>query len=307
MSWRIHLANQAIRRLQILPGKPPVLAAWTHRNRVHFYQLTNGTLLAEKTIPPAPVAPRSSEAWQQFVGELTGPNPQYALPYVRTRTTEIFATDDGKLRVYKLADDTLTMETDGAEEPIELVGAERFLAMDMDRALGTVAGLDETGKLHIYRQNIRVGSFDVGLQAEMDVRLAVQLSRGGSNIYVTDGRQLVSLDANGKVLKTLATHYFVGQMACSPGGGMLVTSDLDAGVLRAYRGETLTLTHQRFGIDLIAHAQQIQLLADLPPMGTAVSALAAYSRGILAFAMSGVVCVSHVEQMDEVPRPKTLL
>ena len=116
-----------------------------------------------------------------------------------------------------------------------------------------------------------------------------------------------TFDTGGTVLKTLETHYYIGQMASSPTGGMVLTSDMESGVLRAYKGGKLILTHQKFAIDLVADANQIQLMADLPPMGTAISTIIAYNKGIFAFAMSGVICVSDVKQMDEVPRPKTLL
>ncbi len=116
----------------------------------------------------------------------------------------------------------------------------------------------------------------------------------------------MAVNANGTVQKTLETHYYVARMAISPSGGMVVTSDIESGVLRVYKGESLILTHQRFAIDLVAAATQLQLLADLPPIGTAISALTAYTRGTLAFAMSGVVCVTDVQDLDEVPRPKLL-
>ncbi len=304
MAWRVHLTNQAIRQLHILPSKPPMLAAWTQRNRVQYYNLENGTLLHEQRIPEAPTEPRTSNGWQQYVASLTGAESDLYLPVVRTRETDIYATDDGKLRLYRLPNGQTFMETDGAED--ELPAARDFIALDLDRALGTLVGLDEDYKLHIYQQNIYVGSFDIGLENDPDLRPAVVISRGGSHIYATDGNRLVSVEPSGNVRKTLSTHYYVGRIAASPGGNMVITSDMEAGVLRVYYGDGLVLTHQRFAIDLLAEASQVQLLADLPPVSTAISALAAHTRGVLAFAMSGVVCVTDVEHMDEIPRPKAL-
>lgn len=307
MTWRIHLTNQAIQRLHILAGRSVILAVWTRQNRVHHYDMENGTLLAEHAIPPVPNKPRSSDAWQEFAGQLTGPDIAYYLPFVRTRNTDIHVTDDGKLRLYHLGDDRLFMETDGAEEEIRLVGGKRLLTLALDRALGMLAGLDENLQLHIYQQNIRVGTFDIGLIADSDLRPTVVVSRGGGNIVATDGRRLVVVDPSGTVLRKQELHYYVGRMSASPNGSMIVTSDMESGVIRAYKSDKLTLTHQRFAIDLVMAANQVQLLADLPPIGTAVSALVAHARGEFAFAMSGVVCMSSVEHMDEVPRPKTLL
>ncbi|MDQ7024680.1 MAG: hypothetical protein Q9P44_03895 [Anaerolineae bacterium] len=306
MTWRIHLTNQAIQRLHILAGQPVILSVWTKQNRVHHYDMENGTLLAEDAIPPAPNKARSSHTWQEYVGQLTGPNSAYYLPFIQTRSTDIHVTDDGKLRLYHLSDDRLFMETDGAEEEIRLVGGKRLLTLDLDRALGMFAGLDENLHLHIYQQNMRVGVFDIGLNADADLRPVVAVARGGANIVATDGRRLVVIDPSGTVLRKQELHYYVGRMSASPNGGMIVTSDMESGVIRAYKSDKLTLTHQRFAIDLVIASNQVQLLADLPPIGTAVSALVAHARGEFAFAMSGVVCMSSVEYMDEVPRPNRL-
>ncbi|MGB1287378.1 MAG: hypothetical protein ACPG7F_12645, partial [Aggregatilineales bacterium] len=166
---------------------------------------------------------------------------------------------------------------------------------------------DTSLHLHIYQQNLRVGRFDIDLHTAPDTRASIAVSRGGGTIFATDGRTLVVVDSGGHVLKRKTMHYSIGQLTCSPGGGMLAVSDSQTGVIRLYHAETLQLTHQKFAIDLMAQASQVQLIADLPHTGTAVSQLIAYNRGILAFAMSGVVCVSHVSDMDELPRQSVLL
>jgi hypothetical protein len=306
MTWRVHLTNQAIQHLHILAGQPTVLAVWTKPNRVHFYDMEKGSLIDERLLPPAPNKARSSDEWQEFTAKLTGPDYAYFLPLVRVAGTDIHVTDDGKLRLYHLSDDRLFMEVDDEEDEIKLVGGERLLTLDLDRALGTMAGLDEKLRLHIYQQNIRVGAFDIGLQLEADLRPAVVVARGGGNIIATDGRRLVVVDTSGTVIRKQELHYYIGRMSASPNGSLIMTSDMEQGVLRAYKSDKLTLTHQLFAIDLVMAASQVQLFADLPPIGTGVSALVAHARGEFAFAMAGVVCVSHLEQMDEVPRPKTL-
>ena len=306
MTWRVHLTNQAIQYLHILAGQPAVLAVWTKQNRVHFYDMETGSLIDERLLPPAPNNPRKSDEWQEFAAKLTGPDIAYYLPMVRTRSADIHVTDDGKLRLYHLSDDRLLMEIDDEEYEIKLVGGERLLTLDLDRALGTMAGLDENLRLHVYQQNIRVGAFDIGLQMDADLRPTVVVARGGANIVATDGRRLVVVDTSGTVMRKQELHYYVGRMTASPNGSMIMTSDMEQGVIRAYKSDKLTLTHQRFAIDLVMAASQVQLFADLPPIGTGVSALVAHARGEFAFAMSGVVCVSHIEHMDEVPRPKTL-
>lgn len=307
MAFRIHLTNQAIQQLHILPGKQAQLVVWTRRDKAHFYDLETGTLLNELSLGIAPDEARNSEVWLTFLGHTKGEQSKYYLPEVRTQSLDILSTDDGALRVYHQHDGQLFMETDGVEEKLALIGAESLISMDLDGALGTFVGLDETLKLHIYQQNIPVGAFDIGLKRDIDLRANVAVSRGGTAIYATDGRRMVYVDTGGNVQKTLDTHYYIGQMVASPNGGMLLTSDMESGVLRVYKGDKLVLTHQKFAIDLVADANQIQLMADLPPTGTAINAMVAYNKGILAFAMAGVVCVTNVQQMDEVPRPKALL
>ena len=83
-----------------------------------------------------------------------------------------------------------------------------------------------------------------------------------------------------------------------------MTSDGEAGVLRVYKANDLSLTHQRFAIDLVAEATQVQLLADLPPLDTGISGLTLDDSGNVAFVMAGVVCASDLTYMDEVPRPQ---
>ena len=307
MAFRIHLTNQAIQRLHILPSKPPQLVVWTRHDKAYFYNLETGILLNEQHLGDAPTDSRGSEAWLNFLSRTKGNESKFYLPMVRTQTLDMLSTDDGALRVYRQRDGQLFMETDGVEDKLTLKGGDSLISMDLDGALGTFVGLDDNLKLHIYQQNIRVGAFDIGLKRDADLRANVTISRGGTAIYATDGRRIVYVDTGGNVQKTLDTHYYIGQMAASPNGGMILTSDMESGVLRVYKGDKLILTHQKFAIDLVAAANQIQLMADLPPTSTAISTMTAYNKGILAFAMSGVVCVTDVKHMDEVPRPKTLL
>lgn len=307
MAWRVHLTNQAIQQLHILPSRSPILAAWTRPERVHYYEMLTGTPLGEQRLPLPPDRERNRPAWQQYVMSLTGPDANMFLPLVRAGETDVYLTDDGKMRLYRVGDARLSVETDALERQLDVGDAQRIVSLDLDRALGMIAFLDEKSHLHLYQQDIRVGGFDIGLSDDPYPRASVVVARGGSNVFATDGRVLVVTDSGGTVLKRMEAHYQIGRIACSPSGEMVITSDVESGVLRLYQGENLTLTHQRFAIDLIAEATQVQLIADLPSMGTAISALVAHSKGQFAFAMSGVVCASDASYMDKLPRPKALL
>lgn len=315
MGWRVHLTNQAIPQLDILPGSDPFLAVWTRRNRVAFYHLETGTAHGENHFDPPVSAERTGEAWQAFVGSLCAPTGVY-LPVVRFNGTTLYSTDDGRMRLYHTGGADLYLETEGKEVKLPVKPAQdngdaaaeppAIVSVSMDGALGIVAALDENGHLHIYQQNIPVGAVDIGLKPEVGLPLQVVAAHAGT-IFATDGQQLLVVNSAGKVQQRLPLYYYLGKLSCSPGAGYVATGDIETGVIRVYRGKDLTLTHQRFGIDMIAAATQVQLLADIPPLKVGLSALAVYNKGLVAFAMSGVVCVVALEDMDEVPRPQPLL
>lgn len=307
MAWRIHLTNQAIRELHILNGKPQQLAVWTQRNRVEFYDMETGALHGDRRIESPPMSDYTGEEWQTFLTSLMDTKDRAYLPVVSTSRATIYTSDDGKLHLFRESDNQLQMMTGGNLSILDTSSAERFVALDLDRALGMVVALDISGRLFIYQQDIFVGDFDIGLSIDMLSTSSVVISNGGGTIYATDGTKIVMVDAGGAVQRTVPVHYSIRQLACSSGGGMVVTSDNESGLIRVYRGSDLTLTHQRFSVDLIAEAQQVQLLADLPPTSVAISALAAGNRGVIGFAMSGVICVTNVSLMTELPRPQSLL
>lgn len=305
MTWRLHLTNLAIRQVDILAGKTSLLAVWTGRERVAFFDLETGAPAGESSWRAPVGETRQSARWQEFVAGLTAPGGAY-LPVVRAGGTTIHTTEDGRMRLYVLNDGALFLETDGKEVPLDTGGA-ALVALGLDRFLGLIAALDEQYRLAIYQQHIRVGLFDTGLETADEAQPAVVVSHGGSAIFATNGQTVVLLDSGGRVRKRLTAHYPVGRMACSPNGKLFVTSDVDTGVIRAYNGADFTPTHQRHAIDLLQDATQIQLIADLPPVSAGVGALAVDNQGALAFALSGVVCVTHLDQLAALPRPQPLL
>jgi hypothetical protein len=306
MAWRVHLTNQAIRGLDILTGKPSLLAAWTQRERVAFFDLETGAPIEERIVKPVQTGERTGERWQEFVTSLVAPNFVY-LSAVRTPQANIYATNDGQMRLYHVGDADLFLEIEGKEVRLDTGSANCFLSVSLDRVLGLVAALDDRGKIYIFQQHIPIGVFDLGLSVLPEFPPALVISHGGSAIFASDGRQIVLTNSSGRVRKQLDIHYFVGRIACSPNGKLLVTSDLETGVVRIYDGGDLTPTYQRHAFDLLAASTQLQLLADLPPSDVALTALVVADNGVLAFAMSGVVCVTHVEHMDALPRPQRLL
>lgn len=303
MAWRLHLTNQAIQRVDILPGKPPLLGVWLARDRAAFFDPDGGTQAGEMVYKAPAVESRQSAKWQEFTASLTAPNGA-ALPVVRAAGTTIYTTEDGRMRLY-IAGDDLFLETGGKEVKLD-TGEAAFAAIGIDRFLGLIAALDEQFRLTIYQQHIRVGQFDTGLKIEDDTNPGVVVSNGGSAIFVSNGHEVALMDSGGRVRRRLPVHYPVGRMACAPNGKLLLLSDAETGVIRAYSGD-LTPTHQRHAIDLLQDAAQLQLIADLPPASAGVGALAVDNQGTIAFALSGVVCVTALERMTPLPRPQPLL
>lgn len=306
MAWRLHLTNHAIQRLDLLVGQTPLLGVWSQRDQVYFYEADTGIPVGERTIESLRADDRESDEWQGFVSSLSAPNKAY-FPFVHTRQVMIYTTSDGKMRLYHLGDTDLYLDIDGREISLDVSGDAGLIAVGLDRFLGLIAAVDDKGLLHIYQQNVPIGVFDVEISVEDQVQTIVAVPSGGASIYISDGQQIVITDSSGKVKKRVQSHYPIGQMACSPNGKLLATSDADSGVIRVYNGSDLIATHQRHAIDLMAEATQVQLLANLPPSMTAPSALAINDKKIMAFSMSGVVCVTALNSMDALPRPQRLL
>ncbi len=303
MPWRVHLTNQAIQSLHILPGKQTLLAAWTQRDRATYFDLETGIELGEHQHK---AVSRQSDKWVEFIATLVAPNGAY-LPFVRTAQATLFTTNDGKLRLYWMTGDEFLLELDGKEVKLEMKAKANIIALGLDRLLGAIAALDAKGKLHIFQQSISVGSFDLKLNLDEDSQSSLAIANGGSAIFVSDGREIVLTDTSGKVKKRQSVHYFIGRMVCSPDGKRVVTSDPETGVIRVYTGDELQPTHQRHALDLLQDAAQLQLIADLPPFNAAPGALAIDDKGNIAFNISGVVCATTLKQLAALPRPQPLL
>lgn len=306
MTWQTLLPNRIIRRLDILPGKPPLLAVWTRADQISYYDLRDGVAQGEITLKTPETENRDDDAWQAFVTTLKAPNNAY-LPLVRSGDITLYSSADGRVRLYHTGNADLYLEEEGQEAQLDAGGASSFNAMAFDPQLGVSVALDEVAKLHIYQQNIPVGTFETGLKLQSELQPSLAISHSGGAIFVCDGQKLVLMDNGGKVLKSLDTHYYVGLLACSPNGNRLAVSDLESGVIRIYSGSELIPMQQRFAADLLERAQMENGQEISIPDGTALSALSINNQGVLAFAVSGYVCVSETGYMDALPRPQRLL
>ena len=300
MAWRIHLTDRVIRRLDILPGKPNVLAAWTNPDRVTFLDLQNGAKLADRTIEKPENDDRQSDVWAAYVKDLNAPNGIY-LPLVRVPNLTIYQVADGSFRLYRASEIDLRLEANGRESRLEMDNA-AFAAVALDAQNGVITGLDRGAKLHLYRQSARAGIFDTGLTLMDELQPHIAIADGGKRIYIADGQRVVALDAEGKALKQMTAPYALGALCCSPDGKLFALADLDANVIRVYDGTTFATTHQRFALDLLADAKKTQLFPTAAAASAAVGPLAMTNRGVLTFAISGIVCATNLTRMKLLPR-----
>ncbi|NDJ59704.1 MAG: hypothetical protein GYB67_01185 [Chloroflexi bacterium] len=286
--------------MDFLPSDPVVLAVWLQSDHAAYLDLVRGTKIGERVIDKAPA--RDSAQWPGYLKSLLAPNGVH-LPVVRTRTGTLFNTPDGTRRIYHMRGGTLEVITGETAQTLEVDEKVSLIAIDCDVQRELIAALDQDANIHLYRDTTRIGVFPTGLALQDDVQPQIAVAADGSALFAGDGRQIVMMDAQGNIQQRLTLHYTLGAFVCGPNGRRLVTSDLDAEVIRVYSGPQLEPTHQRFAVDLLTEARRVKNNTPLiPASGLALGPLALDERGALAFAVSGVVCVSSLARLKTLPR-----
>jgi hypothetical protein len=303
MAWRLHLTNHSIQQLDILDGvagKPALLAAWWRRDRVMYYDLQRGLLIADETIEFPDVDDRNTLAWQNFIKSLAAPNGA-PLPRVRTAFETIYRAQVGETSLYRVGPAEIYLHASyGSDEVrLDVRGTKTLTEIAFDPSGEYTAALDNKAKLHLYRGEKRLGFYSLQLSVD-GVVPSLAIARKASAVYISTGRDIVKTNSTGSVLQRITTHFDIGSVLCSPDGQWVVATDLESGVIRVYGGADLKLRYQRFAIDLLANARQLQLLADLPPTSVAPNALAISDDGTLALALSGILCVTSLDEMIQI-------
>lgn len=301
MAWRVHLSDDLILQLHILSGKPDVLCAWVSWQEVVFFDLNTGALLARHQIALPAVDDHDSDIWQAFLKTLNAPNG-VRLPLVRLSSVVIHSTHEGQ-QFYE--DGHGLTYANGTEEMPLSGGSSPFVSVALDRVGGYIAALDDKGQLWLYHRHTFIGQFDIGLSTEEHILPDVVISDNANAIFASDGYRLVRVNREGKVVKTETMMYFIGQLTCSPDGRYCATSDSETGIIRVYSDEALRFSHQKFAVDLYADARPVQLLASMPTPRLAVAVMALTNNGVLAFAMEGMMTVSHLNKMQKIPSSVT--
>jgi hypothetical protein len=304
MAWRLHLTNQSIQQLDILvgkAGKPALLAAWWRRDRVMFYELNRGLLIADETIEFPDVDDRNTLTWHNFIRSLCAPNGA-SIPKVKTAFETIYRSQVGEANLYHVGPAEIYLHAAyGSDEVrLDVRGTKTLTEIAFDPAGEYTAALDNKAKLHLYRGEKRLGFYSLQLNMADGVVPSLAITRKASAIYVGAGHDIVKTNASGSILQRITTHFEIGSLLCSPDGQWVVATDLESGVIRVYGGVDLKLHYQRFAIDLLANARQLQLLADLPPTAVAPNALAIADDGTLALALSGILCVTSLDEMIQI-------
>jgi hypothetical protein len=291
MPWRLHLANQALARLDILQTDTRhILAAWTQPGRVFYFDLKTGASLGEGRFQD--LANREYDHWQTLLPDMQ--RDQQILPVIPAPDATIYLNQTGQLRLHHLHNGSLYLALGPREKKFD----GEFAAVSLGRTSGSIAALDTTGKLRMYRQDALVSHYQV---EDFDNQLFAAVASSDSRVYLAHGYTLLQLDAQGKVQQTRELPYPVGAFACSAQGRWLACGDRENNVIRVYDATSLMPGYQRHAIDLLAKTRRVQLLADPPPAFVALNHLAIDDTGSLAFALAGVICVSALDMMATVP------
>lgn len=305
MGWRLHLSNQPVTAVQLIPGEPPQVAVWNPQRGAHFYHAYDATPSGvSEFAPPDFQLALDSDPWRAFVDSLRAPNGS-PLPRVSLGGLDIHSSRDGRMHLYHYSDGRLMLQVDDTLVRLDREEDGQVLVADMDRALGLIGLINEFGDLIIFQQHVRVGAFPLALTPDLGMRLSIAVPDAGGRIVVSDGEQVLITDAAGQVLQQSRLYYVSGTIAVSPNGQAIAIADIDDNVVRVYSSD-LRPTAQKHAIDLVSQARQVQLIASMPDPRVAVGALAVSDDGTLAFALGGVVCVSALEALDELPQPRPL-
>jgi WD40 repeat protein len=303
-SWWVHLANHSVRGLALVQGQSPaMLAAWIRPDTIELFDLSTGTSQGTVTINKAP-----HQSWGDFLSNLSL-NGQVIPPIIHHEHETLFISADQKVYLHQTQSHQLRFY-DGdysrglfSRSDDQLIQQVAFEPVEKITAL-----LDTDANLHIFRRDQLVQKTPITISKELGITPPhIALTQGGDMIYISDGQSILRLDAQTQEQKRLPVDFSIRQMACSPDGRYVVVNDSDHGVIRVYTGDTLTPSYQRFAIDLVAQSKQVQLLADLPPVFVAPTTLACNNAGTVAFSMAGVICVSHITFMDNLPRARQIL
>jgi hypothetical protein len=301
MAWRLDLSDQPLHAVHFLAGDPPLLAVWLSPSEVWYYGVLDGAYYGEAQIVLPHPLDLVSESWRDFVVSLYAPNDAY-LPHVDSGDVTISTSYDGRVRLCWERGARLMLDMDGQRAVLAAQRDVPFVAVAMDRDLGTVAALDAARTVYFYQQHVYVGRYTL-TEISGSPRLFVPDAAG--QIVIAHETGITVVDSAGQVQATLAATTPIGYAACSPEGEFIAMADRDTPLLRICDAQLQTL-YQGSARDLFQETHALQLLpCELSPISR-VTALAVSDVGDLAFALEGSVVCTSVDVLPAVPRQGAL-
>jgi len=301
MSWQLHLTASTIRHVHLVNGTPDQVAVSDTRQRIQFYDRVSGAHYDDLNINPDLLDTDVPEERRLGLEDLKAPNGVY-LPFVEFNSSHLYVSEDGKLRIIHDHDAGITLEIGMEIFLLDMVGGKTVKLVALDRTLGAIAALNEDNLLHIFQQQ----NLSAKIPLEDSDVLQIFIKMGGSELIIIEPNKLRLLNSVGKLIREKDVHYIIGPCALSPDGQYLLVADAEHQVLRLYNRDLIPI-RQQHAIDLVTRANQLQLFADAPADAAPLVSMSIDNAGNLAFAMAGVVCISHIEDMTELPQPRLLL
>ncbi|MCD4686517.1 MAG: hypothetical protein K8S97_11340 [Anaerolineae bacterium] len=303
MAWRLDLADQPLHAVHFLAGDPLLLAVWLSESEVRFYDVTHGVYHATAHLALPTLRDLTGETWREYIVTLCAPNGAYQ-PCVDTGSMVIMTSYDGRLRLCWERHVRLVLDMDGERAVLRAQRAVPFIAVALDRDLGTVAALDAAHTLYFFQQHVYVGHYAL-TDYEISDTPALFVPDVSGRAVIAHENGIVVINQAGQIQAALTTAAPIDQVACSPEGDFIVVADRDALTLHVYDAE-LHMLYQGSAHDVFDAVRALQLLPrDLSP-ASRIASLAVTGRGDLAFVLAGSVCCSTLDALPAVPRQGTL-
>lgn len=300
--WRVDLSDRPILRIDAIPGRPALVAAWLTPSHIKFFELQNGTFWGDLYLGAAPGGSWLDAGWASYVAALAAPNGA-VLPWASVADTEVLSSIDGRLRLYHSPARSVALENDGIQYPLAMGTDVPAQAVSLDRELGTVWVMAANGDLHVFQQNLFVGTF--GMCASASDVVALLAADSHDSVTVVEGQHMRAIDMAGQVVAEYRPAEPLSAATCAAGDAWIVVAQRDSGRIQVLNAMLETVYQQSVDF-LLRHTVSIQLFSRALHRAAPVSALAAFDSGEIAFGLDGALCVVSLNLFAVVPWTRPL-
>lgn len=303
VSWWLDRSDGALLQVGIVEGTPRLVVVWVSSTIVEFYTLDNGAFHgALELVAPAVIDP-AAQAWRNYAGRLCEPSGM-PLAAAQMGAGSVLVSYDGRFRLYWDHAQGLLLDSDGAQMALPHHHDTPLVAVGLDRELGTIGLVTQSGMVEFYQQHVYVGGYEVaGPDDGAPVAIALPDAAGVAIVFFE--RSVAIVDLSGRVRHKAALSFSLGSGVCAPAGEVLAASERLTPIVRIYDGE-LAAVAQGDVRDVIGSTQALHLMPRDPRPGTTVDAMALADDGTFVFAIDGVVCCAHTMDLPELPHSRTL-